>query len=135
MGDVFSGKIMPITVYFDGSCGICSREIGYYRRIADPGIFSWLDVSKAEVSLDHESFTRLDALKFLHVRDQAGNLHVGVSAFVVIWRQLRGWRKVAYLARTPGVNSLLEFCYRVFAKWRFARLGYCETGSINERLS
>ena len=135
MGDVFSGKIMPVTVYFDGSCGICSREIGYYRQIADPGIFSWLDVSKAEVSLDHESFTRLDALKFLHVRDQAGHLHVGVSAFVVIWRQLRGWRKVAYLARTPGVNSLLEFCYRVFAKWRFARLGYCETGSINERSS
>ena len=135
MGDVFSGKIMPVTVYFDGSCGICSREIAYYRQIADPGIFSWLDVSKAEVSLDHESFTRLDALKLLHVRDQAGNLHVGVSAFVVIWRQLRGWRKVAFLARTPGVNSLLEFCYRVFAKWRFARLGYCETGSVNERSS
>ena len=135
MGNVFSGKIMPVTVYFDGSCGICSREIAYYRQIADPGIFSWLDVSKAEVSLDHESFTRLDALKFLHVRDQAGNLHVGVSAFVVIWRQLRGWRKVAFLARTPGVNSLLEFCYRVFAKWRFARLGYCETGSVNERSS
>jgi len=135
MGNVFSGKIMPVTVYFDGSCGICSREIAYYRQIADPGIFSWLDVSKAEVSLDHESFTRLDALKFLHVRDQAGHLHVGVSAFVVIWRQLRGWRKVAYLARTPGVNRLLEFCYRVFAKWRFARLGYCETGSINERSS
>ena len=134
MGYIFLGKIMPVTVYFDGNCGMCSREIGYYRRIADPGIFSWLDISKAEVSLDHESFTRLDALKFLHVRDQAGDLHVGVSAFVVIWRQLRGWRTLAYLAGTPGVNRLLEFCYRVFAKWRFAKLGYCEARNTIERL-
>ena len=28
-----------ITVFYDGKCGLCSKEIKYYRRIAISGVF------------------------------------------------------------------------------------------------
>ena len=36
-----------ITVFYDGKCGLCAREIGYYRRIAPDGVFVWQDVSES----------------------------------------------------------------------------------------
>jgi predicted DCC family thiol-disulfide oxidoreductase YuxK len=29
-----------ITVFYDGKCGLCRREIEYYKRIALEGIFN-----------------------------------------------------------------------------------------------
>ena len=34
-----------ITVFYDGQCGLCRREIDYYRRIAPSGLFDWVDIA------------------------------------------------------------------------------------------
>ena len=36
-----------ITVFFDGKCGLCSKEISHYRKIAPDGIFIWQDITKS----------------------------------------------------------------------------------------
>ena len=31
--------------FFDGKCGLCSKEISYYQGIAPVGIFVWKDIA------------------------------------------------------------------------------------------
>ena len=33
-----------IKVYFDGNCGLCSKEINYYRKIDKKNIFEWVNI-------------------------------------------------------------------------------------------
>ena len=34
-----------ITVYYDGKCNICRREINYYKKISSKNIFNWCDIA------------------------------------------------------------------------------------------
>ena len=36
-----------ITVFYDGKCGLCSKEINHYRKVAPSGIFSWQDITES----------------------------------------------------------------------------------------
>lgn len=115
-----------ITVYYDGMCGLCSREINYYRRIAPDGAFGWRDVARdagaaAEIGVD-----QADALRLLHALDGTGRLHVGVDAFIAIWRGLPWWRRLAPVVALPIIRPMTGWIYRRFAAWRFRRLGHCQ---------
>ena len=39
-----------ITVFYDGKCGLCSKEINHYIKIAPEGIFNWQDITKDNAS-------------------------------------------------------------------------------------
>jgi len=117
-----------ITVFYDGKCGLCRREIAHYIRIAPQAIFEWVDIT-----VTPESFTTLghavnDGLKALHVRDTAGTMHVGVAGFITIWQQLPRWRMLAWLVGLPIISPVAQRLYSAFAAWRFKKLGYgtCE---------
>jgi len=34
-----------ITVFYDGQCGLCLKEINHYKKIAPPNIFEWKDIT------------------------------------------------------------------------------------------
>jgi len=125
-----------ITVYYDGKCGLCRREISHYQRIAPEGLFNWVEITSNPAPFTAKGFRVEEGLKALHVEDDAGKMHIGVAAFIVIWQKLPRWRLLAVLASLPLILPLLEFCYCHFARWRFKRLGYdrCEiAGENNER--
>lgn len=115
-----------ITVFYDGQCGLCSKEINHYRRISPEGIFEWQDITITAKGLEKEGITLSQGLRFLHVKDAEGNMHVGVDGFVVIWRQLPRWRVLAALVSLPLVRPLAAVVYRLFANWRFKRLSHCQ---------
>ena len=70
-----------IEVFFDGKCGLCSKEIAYYQRIAPSGVFVWEDIATDSSPLAAHQISKSDALRYLHVRDAAGNWHIGAAAF------------------------------------------------------
>ena len=37
-------SLNTIKVYFDGNCGLCSKEINYYRKIDKKNIFEWVNI-------------------------------------------------------------------------------------------
>jgi predicted DCC family thiol-disulfide oxidoreductase YuxK len=69
--------ILMIEVFFDGKCGLCSKEIAYYQNIAPSGIFAWMDIATDPSPLAAHQITQADALRHLHVRDAAGDWHIG----------------------------------------------------------
>ncbi len=118
-----------ITVFYDGKCGLCRREIEHYIRIAPVGVFAWVDITIASEPFTTRGYKVKDGLKALHVEDDVGKMHQGVAAFAIIWRRLpRLWPLLALLLKTPFAMPLAEKIYAKFAAWRFKKLGYdsCE---------
>lgn len=115
-----------ITVYYDGKCGLCSKEINHYRKIAPEGIFEWQDITESADELAVEGITLSEGLKLLHAKDNDQRMHVGVDAFILIWRQLYKWRLLAWFVSLPVIRQSSNFAYRVFANWRFGRLEHCQ---------
>ncbi len=116
-----------ITVFYDGKCGLCSREITHYRKVAPEGIFDWQDITvSTTVStnvLEQYGISYIDALKRLHVSDQHDKIHVGVDAFILIWENLENWRFLSKIVSLPGLRHVANSAYGAFANWRFKRLG------------
>ena len=115
-----------ITVFYDGKCGLCSKEINYYRKIAPDGVFDWQDATESIDKLNEQGISLAEALKLLHARDSNGKMHVGVDAFILIWRQLKRWNLLAALVSLPLIKQTAKFFYTVFAHWRFKRLAHCQ---------
>ncbi|MGL4241657.1 MAG: thiol-disulfide oxidoreductase DCC family protein [Beijerinckiaceae bacterium] len=105
-----------ITVYYDGACPLCRREIGLYQRSAGGDRVGWCDVSgSADLP---KGLTREQALARFHVTDADGKLVVGARAFIALWLSLPRWRWAGRIASVPPLPHVLEFAYRGFLKIR-----------------
>ena len=106
------------TLYYDGSCNTCSREIRFYRRRRGSERFHFVDASQATPAELGPGLDRERALARMHVRNEAGDLIEGSAAFVAIWRRLPALRWLGKLAELPGFSHLLAIGYRLFLAWR-----------------
>jgi predicted DCC family thiol-disulfide oxidoreductase YuxK len=122
-----------ITVFYDGKCGLCSKEINHYKTVASKGIFDWQDVTISTEKLDAHNITLVDALKFLHALDANNKQHVGVDAFILIWKQLKRWHILAYIVALPIIRQIAQYLYKAFAKWRFKKLDHCQVALNNDQ--
>lgn len=113
-----------ITVFFDDKCGLCSKEIAHYKKVAS-NEFEWIPISADKGRLQRYRIETVDALKLLHVVDHSGVVHRGVDSFFIIWRHLDRWRYLAAVASLPLVHQILRKLYAAFAEWRFKRLPHC----------
>ncbi len=105
------------TVYYDGSCPLCSVEIGHYASCEGADRLHFVDVSKAGARVS-DDLTRQDAMNRFHVRRSDGELVTGARGFMELWGALPKWRWLARVARLPGVIPLLELAYRGFLPLR-----------------
>lgn len=103
----------PVTVYYDGACPLCSREISVYRRQPGAGEICWVDVSSETPVPLPEGLTRSAALQRFHVRGADGRLHSGAAAFLKLWHSLPGLARAARLLDRPILRAVLEFGYRL----------------------
>ena len=115
-----------ISVFYDDKCSLCSREINFYKKIRPEAPINWLGISSSSKELKIAKIKRVDALMFLHVRDCEGIFHVGVDAFILIWRNLPYFKYVNYVISLPGVYQLANIIYEKFAKYRFKNLEHCQ---------
>lgn len=97
-----------VTVYYNGGCPVCSREIAHYQRRTGEGeAIGWCDIDAgAPTGLDGEAVRRR-----LHVLDGSGRMHIGAEAFAVLWERVPGYRWLARLVRLPGIRSVAAWVY------------------------
>lgn len=111
-----------LTVYYDGSCPLCRREIALYRRLRGAECLQWLDVS-AGAPLGQDLSCE-QAMRRFHVRDAQGRLFSGGAAFARLWRALPGWRVLGWLCAWPpcpgawnGPTAFFCRCDQVCNAW------------------
>lgn len=107
-----------LTVYFDGACPVCSREMALYRRQPGADACAWVDASAcAEADLG-PGLTRAAALARFHVRRADGELVAGTRGFAALWRALPRTAWLGRLATLGPMPMLLDLGYRVFLSLR-----------------
>ena len=106
-------KTQGPTIYFDGSCPLCSAEIDHYVSQAASDQLTFVDVSAKDAELG-EGLACDAAMRRFHVRLPDGTLLSGARAFVTVWDSLPKWKWAARLARNKGVMPILELAYRAF---------------------
>lgn len=107
-----------LTVYYDGSCPLCRREIDFYRGMRGADAMHWLDVSRASTAEVAPGLTVSRALARFHVADQTGTLLSGGAAFAALWRALPAFRPLGYLFSLRPLAWALERAYGVFLRLR-----------------
>ncbi|GAA5166098.1 DUF393 domain-containing protein [Viridibacterium curvum] len=112
-----SPNTAPLTVLYDGDCPLCRREMALYRSLEPRAPLCFVDISDTRTALP-PGRTRAELLARFHLRNPDGELLSGAAAFVALWAALPGWRWLARMAHLPGVEWLLERCYRLFLRLR-----------------
>ena len=110
------------TLYFDGACPVCSREVAMYRRQPGADGVRWVDVAQCEASDLGTGLTREAAMARLHLRRPDGSLVSGAQAFTALWKTLPRWSWLGRLLGSGPGLWLLESGYRSFLflrrRWR-----------------
>ncbi len=112
--------LFPLTVFYDGNCPVCSREIAHYRALNRVGQLCFVDISEPSFDAGAWALDRTELFKAMHARDAAGRLYFGVDAFRVLWLGLPGprYRRLSRLLGLPGLHLLAVLGYWVFARLR-----------------
>ena len=103
-----------ITVYFDGACPLCRREIGVYRNMTGAEHIVWEDVSAAGRDQIAADLTRVTAIRRFHVRRRDGRLVSGALAFSELWRAFPTLSWLGRVTSLPGIRHAAEATYRCF---------------------
>lgn len=115
------GEAAKTTMFYDGGCPLCRREVDHYRRLDVAGQIRWINIDRQPERLEAYGVKRLDGLRRLHVLTAEGQMVRGANAFAAIWSALPYYRHLAALLRWLGALRPLDVCYGLFAQWRFER--------------
>jgi predicted DCC family thiol-disulfide oxidoreductase YuxK len=105
-----------LTVWHDGACPLCQREIALMRRLDQRKAIDFIDASDPAnggvCPLDPA-----DLLARFHARED-GRLLSGAAAFAAMWRAIPLLWPLGQLARLPPLLWLLERGYVAFLRVR-----------------
>ncbi|MEQ9642063.1 MAG: DUF393 domain-containing protein [Alphaproteobacteria bacterium] len=105
-----------LTVYYDGACPLCAREIAFYRRKDKAGNVTWIDVSALSDSEHVAGLSREQTLARFHVRTPDGRLVTGGAAFAQLWTVIPGLRLLGRVMQRPPFLWVLNLAYRGFLR-------------------
>ena len=122
------------TIFYDGLCQLCSREIEMFRRRVTDGSLAYVDISLPEFDAARHALDQARVHKHMHVRnEETGEMLVGVDALLAMWDLVPGFRWLAKVTRLPGIRQLSDVGYEVFARVRpwlpKRKRPACETGT------
>ena len=106
------------TVYYDGGCPVCTREIAMYRQQPGAEGIRWVDASTCGAEELGAQLSREEALARLHLRGADGQLVSGAAAFTGMWREMPRWRWLGVLFGKGWRLAALEGAYRGFLRMR-----------------
>lgn len=111
-------SIPEVTVYYDGACPLCRREIAFYRDLKGADTIDWVNVANCNDEDIPANVSRTQLLGRFHIQMPDQSVKSGAAAFVEIWQNLPAFRPFARLAQLPGAMPVLEVGYRFFLKFR-----------------
>jgi predicted DCC family thiol-disulfide oxidoreductase YuxK len=96
-----------VTIWYDGACPLCTREIALMRRLDWRKAIDYRDVSPPEAicPLDRQML-----LARFHASED-GVMLSGAAAFAAMWRAIPLLKPLGWAARNPVFLGLLERLY------------------------
>ncbi|MBT8070841.1 MAG: DUF393 domain-containing protein [Gammaproteobacteria bacterium] len=111
----------PDTLFYDGQCPLCMREVRLLERLADGHLRM---INLHEVPSAPGEPGQLEMLKNLHLRTGDDEWLTGVDATVRAWSHTR-WGFLFKALRLPFIGTLADATYQYWARKRFQHLYGC----------
>lgn len=103
-----------VTVWYDGGCPLCRREIAFMRRLdGRRGRIAFVEVGEAACPID-----RAELLARFHAQEAGRPIVSGAAAFAAMWRAVPWLAPLGWAAKAPPVLFVLERLYRAFLRIR-----------------
>jgi len=112
------------SVFFDGECPLCVREIRMLQRLDREKKIEFVDISRPDWRPEELGLSMDELMKEIHGRLPDGTLVKGVEVFRRLYSAVGFSRSVA-VSRLPIVRQGLDVAYRLFAKNRLRLTGRC----------
>lgn len=107
-----------ITVFYDGLCQLCSREISHYKKMKGARRILFVDITAPQFDAEKEGLDPRQVHRHLHAKDSTGKVYKGVDSFILIWSQLDSLQKIVPVASLKPVKKTLELGYAIFVQIR-----------------
>ncbi len=125
MAKTVNEQALP-TVYFDGSCPVCSKEIDTVKK-ASEGNLCFVDVHAMPEYSEKDKPT---LLRDLHIKQGDNRWLVGLDANIYMWQSMKpGTHKPAWLfallarvLKFPVIHWCAQRSYRLWADRRYKTL-------------
>ncbi len=127
-----------LSVYYDGLCQLCSREIDHYRKARGAEQLRFIDITAVDFQAEKEGLDPQRVHRVMHVKSAEGQIYTEVEAFVQIWKVLPGYSWMARAVESPLIRPIANLGYQGFARVRpwlpkkkadCSASPYCETGA------
>jgi predicted DCC family thiol-disulfide oxidoreductase YuxK len=105
-------------VLFDGACPMCTREIGFYRKLRGAERLEWIDISAYADGAQVCGVDARSAKARFHVIMPDGTPRIGAAGFIEIWKNLSLFRWLGWLADNAPSRWLLDRGYDLFLRVR-----------------
>jgi len=102
------------TVFYDGSCPLCEKEVAYYRKCSGAETIDWVDVSDGTELEAAPGLARAEALRRFHVRTKQGLVVAGGDAFIELWSVVPRFKLFATALRWPPLRWVVNKLYDGF---------------------
>ncbi len=119
--------LYPLTVFFDGACPICAREIAVMKRLDRRGRLSFCDFSRPDYYAATTGLSPETLSVVIHAQWGDETVITGLEVFRALW-ELVGLGRLVWLSRLPLVEPILQRGYAWFARnrlWLTGRENAC----------
>lgn len=117
-----------VTLYYDGACSLCTREMNILNKYADASLclqdIHTLNDSELKY-IDRQDKakdipSKKDLLLYLHAKTEDGRWVIGADANVLAWQYTK-FGMFFKVLRWPLVAPIVDWIYDIWAKQRFER--------------
>ena len=109
-----NNALRDVTVWYDGDCPLCMREINLMRRLDKRRAINFVEIQTAAAC----PVDLATLMKRFHAQERDQPVVSGAAAFAAMWRAIPMLRPLGMLAKIRPVLWVLERLYRGFLRIR-----------------
>ena len=111
-------NLVKLTIFFDGGCPLCKREVDFLQSKNQKGYLSFIDINSSDFSLDFKyGISYKQAMERIHAFKSDGSVIKDIKVFQEAYSLIgMGW--IYAPTKLPILDKFIEFIYGLWAKYR-----------------
>ena len=111
-------NLVKLTIFFDGGCPLCKREVDFLQSRNHKGYLSFIDINSSDFSLDLKyGISYKQAMERIHAFKSDGSVIKDIKVFQEAYSLIGlGW--IYTPTKLPDLDKCIEFIYGFWAKYR-----------------
>ena len=107
-----------LTIFFDGGCPLCKREVDFLQSKNQEGALSFIDINTSDFPSDLKyGITYKQAMDRIHAMKSDGSVIKDIKVFQEAYSLIGlGW--IYAPTKLPILDKFIEFIYGLWAKYR-----------------